>query len=78
MTLPVSLAIKNIKFAEKFRAGKPQDMAYLTNSLNAVLPEAEAYLDRIEKEACKEARRVSRQPQKLLILVEHTRDLSRV
>lgn len=78
LTLPVSLAIKNIKFAEKFRAGKPQDMVFLTNKLHAVLPEAEAYLDRIEQEACKEARRVAKQPEKLLILVEHIRGLSRV
>lgn len=78
LTLPVSLAIKDSKFALKFREGNFSDIDYVTSKLNTVLPEAEAYLDRIAQEACNEAIKVSRTPEKLLTLVQHTRDLSRV
>ncbi len=78
LTLPVSLAIKDVKFAEKFREGKLDDIAYVTRKLNMVLPEAEAYLDKIEMEAINEAMQVSKKPDKLLDLVEHTRGLSRI
>lgn len=78
LTLPVSLAISDVKFAEKFREGKLQDMTYVRKKLNTVLPEAEAYLAKIELEAINEAMQVSKMPDKLLVLVEHTRGLSRI
>ena len=78
LTLPVSMAIKDVSFAKKFREGKLQDITYVTKKLNTVLPEAEAYLDTIKMEAINEAMQVSKRPDKLLILVEHTRGLSRI
>ena len=74
----MSLAIRDVRFAEKFREGKLHDITYLTEKLNSVLPEAEAYLDKIEQEAINEAMQVLKRPDKLLILVEHTRGLSRI
>ena len=78
LTLPVSLAIKNPEFSLKFREGNFSDTDYVTKQLNAVLPKAEEYLDRISQEACKEAIKVSKNPEKLLTLVRHTRGLARV
>ncbi len=78
LTLPVSLAIRDLNFAVKFREGKLHDIAYLTEKLNSVLPDAEAYLDKIEQEAINEAMKVLEKPDKILILVEHTRGLSRI
>lgn len=77
LTLPVSFAIKDPLFAMQFRSHHFTDIDYVTHKLNAVLPEAEAYLDRIAQEACHEAIKVSRNPEKLLTLVTHTRRLSR-
>ncbi len=74
----MSLAIKDVKFAEEFREGKLHDVTYVMKKLNTVLPEAEAYLDKIKMEAINEAMQVSKRPDKLLILVEHTRGLSRI
>jgi len=78
LTLPVSLAIKDVKFAKEFREGKLHDITSIMKKLNKVLPEAEAYLDKIKMEAIDEAMQVSKRPDKLLILVEHTRGLSRI
>ena len=78
LTLPVSLAIRNAEFAKKFREGKLSELASVTQQLNDVLPEAEDYLDNIAEEARNEAMSISKHPEKLLILVEHTRSLSRV
>ena len=78
LTLPVSLAIREVEFAAKFREGKLDDLNYITRKLNAVLPEAEAYLDKIAKEARGEAINHANHPDKLFILIEHTRGLSKV
>ncbi len=78
LTLPVSLAIKDPEFAIKFREGKFSDLGYVTNKLNATLPEAESYLDKIAQEAGDQAVKVARHPEKLLTLIKHTRGLSRV
>lgn len=78
LTLPVSLAIRELEFAIKFREGQLDDLAYISKKLNAVLPMAEAYLDKIAREARHEATNQARNPEKLFILIEHTRGLSRV
>jgi hypothetical protein len=78
LTLPVSLAIRDPEFAIKFREGQLDNMAYIYTKLNAVLPEAESYLDRIASEARNEARKHARKPEKLFRLIEHTRSLSRI
>ncbi len=78
LTLPVSLAIRESEFAVKFRKGSLDDIGYVTRKLNAVLPEAEGYLDKIAQEARSEAARCAKNPEKLFMLVEHTRGLSSV
>lgn len=78
LTLPVSLAIREPEFAIKFREGQLTDLAYISKKLNAVLPDAETYLDKIAREARHEATNQARYPEKLFILIEHTRGLSRV
>lgn len=78
LTLPVSLAIRESEFAVKFRRGSLSDIGYVTRKLNAVLPEAEAYLDKIAQEARSEAVKCAKNPEKLFTLIEHTRGLSSV
>ncbi len=79
LTLPASLAIRDPAIGAIFCKPDPtdDDLATLARAFAAQLPEAEAYLDRIEEEARAEARLFAVDPQPLLALVSQTRQLSR-
>jgi geranylgeranyl pyrophosphate synthase len=78
LTLPAALAIRDPSIAEVFCRSAPEthDLDILSQAFIAKLPEAEQYLDRIADEAKEQARLFSRNPDPLLYLVDHTRQLS--
>jgi geranylgeranyl pyrophosphate synthase len=77
LTLPAALAIRDPEIAGLFCNPKESDLEVLANAFQARLPEAEAYLDGIADDARGEARLFAADPQPLLTLVDHTRQLSR-
>jgi geranylgeranyl pyrophosphate synthase len=78
LTLPAALAIRDPDVAALFARPEPSaaDLAQLAAAFAACLPEAERCLDDIADEARQEARRFAANPEPLLTLVEHTRQLS--
>ena len=79
LTLPASLAIRNPAIAALFckEAPSTDDLARISESMTAALPEAEARLDEIAMEAKWEATLHTNEPAGLIALVDHTRQLSR-
>jgi geranylgeranyl pyrophosphate synthase len=78
LTLPAALAIRSARVAALFRNPKPaaRDLRALAAAFHARLDEAERYLDTIADEAREQARTFAPNPEPLLALVEHTRQLS--
>jgi geranylgeranyl pyrophosphate synthase len=78
LTLPAALAIRDPDVAALFVRPEPSgaDLGRLAAAFAARLPEAERCLDAIAEEARQEARRFAPNPEPLLTLVEHTRQLS--
>jgi geranylgeranyl diphosphate synthase type I len=78
LTLPAALAIRQPEVAALFRREQPsrRDLAAIGEAFRAALPAAERVLDQIAAEAREQARRFARDPKPLLLLVEHTRQLS--
>ncbi len=77
LTLPAALAIRNPDIARTFCDPRDKDLELLAAAFNDQLPAAEAYLDGIAEEAATEARLFAADPAPLLILIQHTRQLSR-
>jgi geranylgeranyl pyrophosphate synthase len=77
LTLPAALAIRDPEIARMFCSPREGDLQVLADAFQAKLPESEAYLNGIADEAREEARLFAADPEPLLILVEHTRQLSR-
>ena len=79
LTLPAALAIRRPEVAALFRREQPgrRDLIAMGEAFRAALPAAERVLDQIAEEARAQARRFARDPTPLLLLVEHTRQLSR-
>ena len=77
LTLPAALAIRDPSVAEMFAEPNEGNYEALTSAFRAVLPEAEAELDRIAEAAIAEAKRQARNPKKLIGLVTLTRNLGR-
>lgn len=77
LTLPAALAIRDPNVAKMFCAPAEGDLPRLAEAFSEQLPEAELYLDTIAGEALSEARLFSRAPDRLLKLVDYTRELSR-
>ena len=78
LTLPAALAIRDPSIREIFckpRATK-SGTARMARALKSQLPNAEEYLDTIAAEARQEARLFASNPEPLLALVDHTRELS--
>jgi geranylgeranyl pyrophosphate synthase len=76
LTLPAALAIRDPEIARRFCNPQESDLEALAHAFQAKLPEAEAYLDGIAEDARAEARLFAVDPQPLLTLVDHTRQLS--
>jgi geranylgeranyl pyrophosphate synthase len=77
LTLPAALAIRDPEIARRFCNPQESDLDVLAKAFQARLPEAEAYLDGIAEDARAEARRFAADPEPLLTLIDHTRQLSR-
>src|SRR5690349_9741362 len=78
LTLPAALAIRDPHTRELFlRDDDDQDRyAALAAAYHERLEDAELVLDRVAREACNEAARVSEEPAPLVALVEEIRQLS--
>jgi geranylgeranyl pyrophosphate synthase len=76
LTLPAALAIQNPEAALHFRNPTPEGTQRFLEMMEAVLPTAEQYLDKIAMEAEAEATTVAPNPDPLLKLVRNTRRLS--
>ena len=76
LTLPAAVAMRRPGTALLFRNAGPATFARIADALREALPEAEAYLDRLLREAETEARRHAAHPERLLDLLHHTRALS--
>lgn len=76
LTLPAALAIRDPEIAHMFCNPRDGDLQLLAAAFHDRLPEAEAYLDGIAEEARIEARLFAVDPEPLLVLVQHTRQLS--
>ena len=79
LTLPAALAIRDPEIQTLFCKPNPteQDLSRLTQAFKAKLPEAEQQLDKIADEAREEAALFASNPEPLLALVDHTRQLSK-
>lgn len=77
LTLPAALAIRDAKIARIFCDPQEGDLELLAAAFHHRLPEAEAYLDGLAEEAATEARLFAADPDPLLVLIQHTRQLSR-
>ena len=77
LTLPAALAIRDPKIARVFCDPQEGDLELLAAAFHDRLPEAEAYLDGLAEEAATEARLFAADPDPLLVLIQHTRQLSR-
>ena len=78
VTLPAAVAIRDPETAALFRTGAREDLGRIAERLQAALPEAELYLDRVAEEATEEATRHAADPGPLVDLVRHTRSLSTI
>ena len=78
LTLPAAIAIREPEVAVEFRNPTPDGFEFLMSKLKAALPEAERYLDKIAREATHEVQRIAHNPEPLMTLIEHTRQLSRL
>ena len=78
LTLPAAIAIREPEVALEFRNPSPDGFDFLMSKLKAALPEAERYLDKIAREAVREVQKNARKPDRLMTLIEHTRQLSRL
>jgi geranylgeranyl diphosphate synthase type I len=78
LTLPAAIAMRDPATALLLRDVRPQAFGETVVRLQAALPEAEAYLDRLASEAEEEAVRHARYPKRLVDLIRHTRALSSV
>ncbi|MHC4953474.1 MAG: polyprenyl synthetase family protein [Planctomycetota bacterium] len=78
LTLPAALAIRDPEVAVQFRHPTADSLEFLTAAMGEALPEAERYLGSIADEAADEARRKASNPEPLLLLIKHTRRLSRL
>jgi geranylgeranyl pyrophosphate synthase len=76
LTLPAALAIRDPAVARVFCNPGEQDLQHLAQAFKAQIPAAEAYLDGIAEEARTEARLFAADPEALLVLIDHTRQLS--
>jgi geranylgeranyl pyrophosphate synthase len=79
LTLPAALAIRDPEIRALFTLDDedPERLATLARACRAQLDDAEAELDRIADSARAEAERFADEPEPLLELVEHVRQLSR-
>jgi geranylgeranyl pyrophosphate synthase len=77
LTLPAALAIRDPVIAAKFSSPAKDDLPVIEQALSDALPEAEIYLDGIASEAKREAHLFAADPDPLLALVDHTRQLAR-
>jgi geranylgeranyl diphosphate synthase, type I len=77
LTLPAAIAIRNPRVSAIFCQLGEETNAELAAALQAALPEAEQVLDSIAAEARREAIENARDATGLIILIEHTRALSR-
>jgi geranylgeranyl pyrophosphate synthase len=79
LTLPASLAIRDPTISALFckPAPTPEDLEQISRAMQAQLPAAEAHLDQLAAEARWEAHLHASDPATLLLLVDHTRELSR-
>jgi geranylgeranyl pyrophosphate synthase len=79
LTLPAALAIRDPEIRRRFTVADedPARLAVLAAACRAQLHDAEAELDRIAAAACAEAMQFATDPEPLLKLVGHVRQLSR-
>jgi geranylgeranyl pyrophosphate synthase len=79
LTLPAALAIRDPQIAELFckPTPSPEDLKRISVAMRAQLPAAELHLDQLATNAKWEAHLHSANPDTLLALVDHTRELSR-
>lgn len=78
LTLPVAIAIRDPEVAIQFRNPTKEGLIFLMNEMKAALPKAEDYLDQIAREATDEAKKFARNPDPLILLIENTRQLSKL
>jgi geranylgeranyl pyrophosphate synthase len=78
LTLPAAIAMRDPAGALILRDPRPETYEETVARLQAALPEAEAYLDRLAEEAEHEALHNAPYPARLVDLVRHTRALSSV
>lgn len=78
LTLPASIAIADDTVLAAFCREEPTDtdLETVAAAFTAALPQAEAKLDTIAEQACREARLFARDPEPLIALVAQTRRLS--
>src|SRR5262245_51062375 len=76
LTLPAALAIRDPAVARVFCNPREPDLPHLAQAFKAQIPAAEAYLDGVAEEARTEARLFAADPEALLALIDHTRQLS--
>lgn len=79
LTLPAALAIRDPRIQSLFCKSEPTaaDLEETAQAIRARVPEAEAYLDLLAREARHEALARAPKAKPLLALIEHTRQLSR-
>lgn len=75
LTLPAAIAIRDPRVAAMFRKPDPSNYDLLAEAFRAVLPEAEAELDKIADAARNQALTHADHPRPLLALVDRTRKL---
>jgi geranylgeranyl diphosphate synthase type I len=78
LTLPAAIAMRNPETALLIREVEPDTYGEVARRLQAALPDAERYLDRLAVEAEHEALQNAPYPARLVDLVQHTRALSGV
>jgi geranylgeranyl pyrophosphate synthase len=76
LTLPAAIAIRDPATAVLFRNAGADTFEEIARELRRVLPEADAYLDRLADEAEREAVRNAAYPARVVELIRHTRALS--
>lgn len=78
LTLPAALAIQDTNIRDIFCQPSPSepDLERMSSAFQASLPRSEEYLDQIADEARQEARLFAANPEPLLTLIDHTRQLS--
>jgi geranylgeranyl pyrophosphate synthase len=76
LTLPVAIAIRDPEVAIQFRNPTKEGLDFLMREVKLALPKAENYLDQIATDAAEEAKKIALDPERLIMLVKHTRQLS--